>query len=165
MGLRGQCFGGFPDSAVGKNPPATAGDTGSIPRSGRSPREGNSNPLQYSCLGNPMDKEPGRLQSMGSQRVRHDLVTKQQQISCTMSRTIAPSFTPFLPTSFLVRVFWRGSHHPTPPAPLPSLLSGLSPAYFLHHTRPNILKVQEKRSQPQHLSSRALANSWIQIDT
>ena len=32
-----------------------AGDPGSIPRSGRSPGEGNSNPLQYSCLGNPMD--------------------------------------------------------------------------------------------------------------
>ena len=42
--------------------------------------EGNGTPLQYSCLENPMDREnPGRLQSMGSQRVRHDLVTKQQQ--------------------------------------------------------------------------------------
>ena len=34
--------------------------------------EGNGNPLQYSCLENPMDGEPGRLQSMGLQRVRHD---------------------------------------------------------------------------------------------
>ena len=33
------------------------GDTGLIPESGRSPREGNGNPLQYSCLGNPMDRE------------------------------------------------------------------------------------------------------------
>ena len=39
-----------------KNPPANAGDTGSIPGSGRSPGEGNVNPLQYFCLGNPMDK-------------------------------------------------------------------------------------------------------------
>ena len=41
-----------------KNPPATAGDvrdTGLIPGSGRSPGEGNSNPLQYSCLENPVD--------------------------------------------------------------------------------------------------------------
>ena len=41
-----------------KNPPPKAGekqDTGSIPGSGRSPGEGNGNPLQYSCLGNPMD--------------------------------------------------------------------------------------------------------------
>ena len=32
------------------------GDVGSIPGSGRSPGEGNGNPLQYSCLGNPMDR-------------------------------------------------------------------------------------------------------------
>ena len=49
-----------------------AEDPGSIPGSGRSPGEGNGNPLQYSCLENPMDGEPGRLQSMGSQRVRQD---------------------------------------------------------------------------------------------
>ena len=45
-----------------------AGDKGSIPGLGRSPREGNGNPLQYSCLENPMD-QPGGLQSMGSQRI------------------------------------------------------------------------------------------------
>ena len=39
-----------------KNPPANAGDAGSIPGSGRSPGEGNGNPLQYSCLGNSMDR-------------------------------------------------------------------------------------------------------------
>ena len=42
-----------------KNPPANAEDTrdmGSIPGSGRSPREGNGNPFQYSCLGNSMDR-------------------------------------------------------------------------------------------------------------
>ena len=42
-----------------KNPPAKAGDTrdvGSIPGSGRYPREGNGSSLQYSCLGNPMDR-------------------------------------------------------------------------------------------------------------
>ena len=39
-----------------KNPPASAGDAGSIPGLGRSPGEGNGNPLQYTCLGNPMDK-------------------------------------------------------------------------------------------------------------
>ena len=50
-----------------KNPPANAGDTGFIPGSRRSPGEGNGNPLQHSCLGNPMDRgEPGRLQIMGS---------------------------------------------------------------------------------------------------
>ena len=49
---------------------------GSIPGLGRLSGEGNGNPLQYSCLGNPMDRGAGRLQFMGSQRVRHDLVTK-----------------------------------------------------------------------------------------
>ena len=55
-----------------KKPPANAGDSGLIPESGRSPGGGNGNPLQCSCLGNPMDEEPGRLQSMGSLRVGHD---------------------------------------------------------------------------------------------
>ena len=58
-----------------KNTPANAGDirdVGWIPGSGRSPGEGNGNSLQYYCLDNPMDKEPGGLQSMGSQRVAHD---------------------------------------------------------------------------------------------
>ena len=40
-----------------KNLPASAGDEGSIPESGRSPGGGNSNPFQYSCLGNPIDRE------------------------------------------------------------------------------------------------------------
>ena len=39
-----------------KNLPANAGDVGSIPGWGRSPGEGNGNPLQYSCLENPMDR-------------------------------------------------------------------------------------------------------------
>ena len=47
---------GFPAGSVVKNLPANAGDTGLIPGSGRSPGEGNGNPLQYSCLGNPMDR-------------------------------------------------------------------------------------------------------------
>ena len=63
-----------------KNPPASAGDLGLIPGSGRSSGEGNGNPLQYSCLGNPRTEEPGGLQSRGSQRIGHNLATKQQQI-------------------------------------------------------------------------------------
>ena len=46
----------FPAGAEVKNPPANAGDVGSIPGLGRSPGEGNGNPLQCSCLGNPMDR-------------------------------------------------------------------------------------------------------------
>ena len=58
---------GFPGGVVVKNPPANTGDAGSIPGSGRYPGETNGNPPQYSCLGNPMDREPGGLQYMGSQ--------------------------------------------------------------------------------------------------
>ena len=50
------CFAG--GSGV-KESACNAGDWGSIPGLGRPPREGNEYPLQYSCLGNPMDKEPG----------------------------------------------------------------------------------------------------------
>ena len=59
---------GFPSGSVVKNPPANAG---------RSPGEGIGNPFQYS-MENPWREEPGGLQSMGLQRVRHDLVTEQQ---------------------------------------------------------------------------------------
>ena len=48
--------------------PANAGDVGSIPVLGRAPREGNGNPLQSSCLGNPWPEEPGGLLSIGSQK-------------------------------------------------------------------------------------------------
>ena len=51
---------GFLGGSVVKNPPANAGDTGLIPGSGRSPGEENGNPLQYSCLGNSMDRGPLR---------------------------------------------------------------------------------------------------------
>ena len=47
-------------------------DASSIPGSGRSPGEGHGNPLQYSCLENPVDREPGGLRSMGLQKVEHD---------------------------------------------------------------------------------------------
>ena len=47
---------GFPGGSDGKESSCNAGGPGSIPGSGRSPGEGNGNPLQYSCLGNPMDR-------------------------------------------------------------------------------------------------------------
>ena len=48
--------GGFPSGSVVKNPPANAGDTSLIPGLERSPGVGNGNPLQYSCLENPIDR-------------------------------------------------------------------------------------------------------------
>ena len=67
----------FLGGSEGKEPACNAGDSGSIPGSGRSPGEGNGNPLQYWLLSIlawriPWTEEPGRLQSMESQRVRHN---------------------------------------------------------------------------------------------
>ena len=64
---------GFPGSSVVKNLPANTGDVGSIPGLGRFPGKGNGNPLQYSCLGNVMDRG-----AWGPKRVGHNLATKQQ---------------------------------------------------------------------------------------
>ena len=58
---------GFPGGSVVKNLPANA-DVDSIPGSGRSPGEGNGNPLQYSCLENPMDREAWRATVHGVAR-------------------------------------------------------------------------------------------------
>ena len=55
-----------------KNPSADAGNTrymSLIPGSGRAPGEGHGNPLQHSCLENPMTEKPGGLPSMGSQEL------------------------------------------------------------------------------------------------
>ena len=57
-----------------KNLPANAGDVGLIPGLGRSPEEGNGNRLQYSCLGNPMDRETYRA-------VVHGVTKSQTQLS------------------------------------------------------------------------------------
>ena len=62
---------GFPSGSDGKESTCNVGDLELIPGSGRSPGEGNGNPLQYPCLENGQE-EPGRLQSMGSRGVRHD---------------------------------------------------------------------------------------------
>ena len=67
-----------PGGSLVKNPPASAGDLGLIPGSGRSPGGGNGNPLQCSWWKIPWTEGPSGLQSMGSQRVRHDWATKQQ---------------------------------------------------------------------------------------
>ena len=70
---------GFPDGSVVKNLSANAGDVGLIPGWGRFPWEGNGHPLQYSCLGNPMDRGAWWATALGLQRVGHDLATKLQQ--------------------------------------------------------------------------------------
>ena len=67
---------GSPGSSKSKKSSCSAGDSSLIPGPGRSPGEGNGNPLQYSCLENPKDRgAKWAIQSMGLQRVRHDWAT------------------------------------------------------------------------------------------
>ena len=63
---------GFPGGSDGKESACNVGDSGSISGSGRSPGEGNGNPLQYSCWGILWTEESGGLQSMRSQKVGND---------------------------------------------------------------------------------------------
>ena len=70
---------GFPHSSVSKESACYAGDLGSIPGSGKSPGEGNSNPLQYSCLENPMDRGTWQATVHRVVRVGHDLATKERE--------------------------------------------------------------------------------------
>ena len=71
------------------NPSANAGDTrdiGSIPGSGRSPGEENGNPLQYSCLGNPIDREAWQATVHGVPRVGHNSVLNNNSYSTSLKK-------------------------------------------------------------------------------
>ena len=63
---------GFPDGSDGQESACNVGDPGSIPWLGRSPGEGNGNPLQYSCLENPMD-------GVAFQATVHEVTTKSDR--------------------------------------------------------------------------------------
>ena len=67
---------GFPCSSVSRESACNSGDLGSIPGLGRSSGEGNGNPLQYSCLENPMDRGAWQATVHGITKVKHNLGTK-----------------------------------------------------------------------------------------
>ena len=67
-----------------KNPPANAGDPGLIPGLGRSPGEGNGNTLQYSCLGNPMDRGVWLATAHVVTKESHALLTKTHKTHRTL---------------------------------------------------------------------------------
>ena len=71
---------GFPCGSAGKDSVCNVGDPVSIPGSGRSPGEGNGNPLQCSCLGNPRDRGAWQATVLENTRVRHDLLMTDQTI-------------------------------------------------------------------------------------
>ena len=80
----------FPGGSGSKASAYNAGDPGSIPMLGKSPGEGNGNPLQYSCLEIPWTEEPGRLQSMGSQRIEHNWAISLHFTSCDHNHLTVP---------------------------------------------------------------------------
>ena len=67
----------FPGGSVITNPPANAGDSGLILGLGKAPGEGNGNPLQYSCLGNPKDR---RAQQTTAHGVTNEMDMTDQQL-------------------------------------------------------------------------------------
>ena len=71
---------GFLHSSVGKESACNAGDLNSIPGLGRSPGEGNGNPLQCSCLENPMDRGAWWATVHGTARVGHELPTNSKTV-------------------------------------------------------------------------------------
>ena len=81
---------GFPGGSVVKNPPANAGDPSSIPGSGRSSAEGNACPLQYSRLGNPMDR--------GTWWATVQSVAKESDMTQRLNNNNNGSTTKYLPT-------------------------------------------------------------------
>ena len=114
-----------------KNPPVNAEDVGSIPGLGRYPGEENDNPLQYSCLGNPMDRGVWQATVHGvAKRVGHDLTIAYIYINmcvCVLSHfsrvqlfesiwTAARQAA--LSTGFSRQEYWSG---------LPCLLQGIFP--------------------------------------
>ena len=97
-------------SSDGKESTYNVEDAGLIPGSGRSSGEGKGNSLQYSCLKHPMDRGAWRATAMGSQRVRHNLATKEQQVLCIehKSKPLSPTCQTF---------YWHESnlYHQLPP--------------------------------------------------
>ena len=100
----------FPGGSVVKNPPANAGgmgDTGWIPGSGRSPGEGKGNSLQYSCLGNPMDRGAWRATVHGvtesdrTERAHTHIHTRTHLLSLSCNPSLTLTLQAFILLNFI----------------------------------------------------------------
>ena len=97
---------GLPWWLNSKDSACHAGTVCSIPGSGRYPGGGNGNPLQYSYMRNSIDRGACRLQSMGSQRVRHHWATKQQQRKKNSAKSLSLVFKNIIYVNiFLIYLF------------------------------------------------------------
>ena len=105
----------LPGGSDGKESACNAGDLGSIPGLGRSPGGGHGNPLQVFLPGeSPWTEEPGGLKSMGSQRVRHNWVTKlSTQLKTSLTWEIKETFRSIKHREFQTRWTQRTPHQDT----------------------------------------------------
>ena len=134
-----------------KESACNAGDPCSIPDSERAPGEGNGNTLQYCCWRIPWTEEPGQLQFIGSQRVRHNLATEQQRKNYLDNsedqeeeffthRAIDPTWIifnklPFLSTYYILCAFLFSHHH--------SILFVCFCMFWLHwHARSSLTRIR-----------------------
>ena len=114
---------GFP-GASGEEPPASAGDAGSIPGSGRSPGGRHGNPLQYSCLENPTDR--GAWWVCGSQRVGGD----SGDLACTPAASITAGSVCRAIFGGIFRMFQRTVHQKQEPGGDFRVQLFISPGYW-----------------------------------
>ena len=118
-----------PGGSDGEEPACRAGDPGSIPRWGRSPGEGNGNPLQYSCRENPTTEEPGGLHSMGG-----------KELDATERLTLPHTFTFSSVVPLRLTLF--------------DPMDGSTPGFPVHHQLPEIAQTHVHRVrdaiQPSH---------------
>ena len=105
------CKLGIPWWFSGKESTCQAVNAGSIPGSGRSPREGHGNPLQYSCLGNPMDRGAWRAALHGVTRVAQSWATEQQ--ACAASLLLTWQHGHFLCRTFTASMSPSNAQHHT----------------------------------------------------
>ena len=103
--------GGVPDGSADKNLPDSVGDVGSIPKLERSSGEENGNPLQYSCLGNPMDGGVWWASVHGLPRVGQDLPTQQQTIQPFWITTDTCLTSTLTACQLQLRFFINNSHN------------------------------------------------------
>ena len=123
---------------------------GLIPGLGRSPREGNGNLLQYSCLENPMDREePGGLQSMGLERVGYDWA-----ITHWSARTLDPTCRGLNPSSVTFHLFFLCSSQ------LFSLSNGNNNVFIQQFIIDCILCVRRRQWQPTPVLLPEKSHGW-----
>ena len=161
-----------------------AGDLGLIPGLWRCLGEGNGNPRQYPCLGNPWTEEPGRLQSMRLQRVGHDWTTKQQQLLITTPRPYTGSHEPHLITGSLYPLInvaptpATGNHHQLsstssldsalPPFPLHAvhgvLKAGILKSFPFPSPVDHVFSELSTMTRPSWVALHSVAQGFIELD-